>query len=89
MKVLFFAYIRDYTKCKDVDMDCCHDIRSLLEKLSEKYGQGFRHKIFKGENLSSEIIILINGRHISHLDGMSTELHEDDEISIFPVVAGG
>jgi molybdopterin synthase sulfur carrier subunit len=89
MIVRFFAYIRDYTKCKETEMDGCTDIDMLLQRLCERFGGGLRRKVFKGEALSDEIIILVNGRHISHLDGTKTKLEEKDEVSIFPVVAGG
>lgn len=89
MKINFFAYIRDYTKTKSTEFEYCSTLRELLLKLSELYGEKFRNKVFDGENLSKEIIILVNGRHVVHLEGLDTRLMENDEISIFPVVAGG
>jgi molybdopterin converting factor small subunit len=32
---------------------------------------------------------MINGREIKFLDGIDTAVKPDDEISIFPMVAGG
>jgi len=89
MKINFFAYIRDYTKTKSTEFEYYSTLRELLLKLSELYGEKFRNKVFDGENLSKEIIILVNGRHVVHLEGLDTKLMENDEISIFPVVAGG
>jgi molybdopterin synthase sulfur carrier subunit len=89
MKVKFFATIRDYTKTKEVEADCCGTLYELLIQLCESYGSNFRRKIFNGNEISSEIIILINGRNIVHLQGIDTVLSNEDEISIFPVVAGG
>jgi len=89
MKVMFFAYIRDYTGTKETYYQHCQTLKELLEKLSDQYGEKFRAKIFQGENLGPEIIILVNGRHVEHLAGLATKLNEYDEISIFPVVAGG
>ena len=37
----------------------------------------------------SDVIILVNGRHIEHLDGVATKLTEDDYVAITPLVAGG
>jgi molybdopterin synthase sulfur carrier subunit len=53
------------------------------------YGPKFRNKVFAGDDLSDEIIILVNGRNIVHLQGLDSLLSPEDEISIFPVVAGG
>jgi molybdopterin synthase sulfur carrier subunit len=89
MKIRFFAYIRDYTDSKEIDFGYCETVQELLLKLCSKYGKRFEQKIFKGTELSSEIIILVNGRHIIHYEGLQTQLSENDEISIFPVVAGG
>lgn len=89
MKIYFFATIREYTKTKSTDIEHCKTLRDALLKLSDIYGEKFRKKIFEGENLSKEAIILVNGRHIAHLQGLDTMLNENDEISIFPVVAGG
>lgn len=89
MKVKFFAYLRDYTKTKEVDINGCSTVLELLDMLSEKYGKNLKEKLFKNGELSNEIIILVNGRHIVHLEGINTEIKENDEISIFPVVAGG
>jgi sulfur-carrier protein len=89
MEVKFFAYIRDYTKCKETNIACEETVEKLLLKLSEMYGDQFRSKVFSGNELSKEIIVLVNGRHIVHLDGINTKLENDDVVSIFPVVAGG
>ena len=89
MKVLFFAYIRNYTKTKQIEISGYDNLRDLLHKLCDLYGKEFTKKVFKGEALSDEIIILVNGRNIHFLQDLDTPLKEDDEISVFPVVAGG
>ncbi|TDT51057.1 ubiquitin-like small modifier protein 1 [Fonticella tunisiensis] len=89
MKVKFFAYLRDYTKAKEIELEYCSTVDELLHRLCDRYGDEIRRKLFNGSELSNEIIILINGRHIAHLEGRNTILKEDDVISIFPVVAGG
>lgn len=89
MKVKFFAYIRDYTGTKETSTEDCSTLRELLYKLCGRYGKSFSGMIFHGDSLSGDIIILINGRHIEHLKGLDTELSANDEISIFPKVAGG
>jgi sulfur-carrier protein len=89
MKVKFFAFIRDYTGSKEISTESCPTLREFLDKLCSRYGMRFREKIFAGDRLSEDIIIMVNGRHIEHLNGMDTHLEENDEISIFPRVAGG
>ncbi|MCK9217844.1 MAG: MoaD family protein [Firmicutes bacterium] len=89
MLVKYFAYIRDYTGGKEIQIEHYNSLRALLNELCKKYGAKFESKVFSGENLSDEIIILINGRNIVHLEGLDTKLQVEDVISIFPVVAGG
>lgn len=89
MKVKFFAYLRDYTKTKEIEVKNCETVRELLKRLSEIYGGKFAKEVFEGENLSSRIIVLVNGRNIVHLENLDTKLKDEDEISLFPVVAGG
>jgi len=89
MKIKYFAYIRDYTNSKEIDYKHCKTVRKLLLELCEMHGKKFSDKIFNDEELSDEVIILVNGRNIVHLDGLDTHLDKNDEICIFPVVAGG
>ena len=67
---------------------------ALARSLCELYGDKLRQKIFppgnSGEDkFGPEIIILINGRHVSHLGGFTAPLNPDDRVDVFPVVAGG
>ena len=67
-------------------------VDDLLRELSIRYGEDFRKMIFDPEThtLSPHIRILVNGRHFSHLPGkLNTQLHEGDEVSLFPPIAGG
>ena len=47
------------------------------------------HILDKAGELKSDITFLKNGREIKFLNGLDTILDSDDEISIFPLVAGG
>lgn len=89
MIIRFFAFIRDYTGSKQISLEGCSDLRELMDMLCGKYGMKFRNKLFNGDRLSEDIIVMVNGRHIEHLQGLDTKLIENDEISIFPRVAGG
>jgi molybdopterin synthase sulfur carrier subunit len=89
MIVRYFAFIREYTGSKEISIESCYTLSVLLDKLCSRYGIKFRIKLFKGDRLSEDIIIMVNGRHIEHLKGLDTKLEENDVISIFPRVAGG
>ena len=102
MRVRFFAYIRNFTKCAEADIPYKETIGALARSLCDLYGDALRQKIFPSgdsngkladgdeENeFGPEIIFLINGRHVTHLGGTAAPLKPDDRVDIFPVVAGG
>ena len=91
MKLKFYAEFRSITKCKEVDITAPPDIWALLVYLGERYGNALRVKLFTpdGEDIASDINILLNGRNIHFLQGKNTRLTEADTVSIFSSVAGG
>ena len=67
-------------------------VNDLLHQLSDQYGDEFGKIIFDPQThaLNRDIRILVNGRHCSHLPAkLNTQLHEGDEVSLFPPIAGG
>jgi len=88
--VKYFATIRSLAGEPERRVDSRPgDLRELLTQLAERYGRLFRRTVFDGDALYGEIIILVNGRNVRHLQGLDTPLGEDDEVSIFPMIAGG
>lgn len=90
MIVKYFATIRTYTgeNARVVD-DPPATLGPLLETLSARYGRPFRRAVFSGDELNPEIIILVNGRNVVYSGRLEAPLAEEDEVSIFPMVAGG
>ncbi len=96
MTVKYFATIRSYTgeTARRID-GAPTDLRELLTQLAQRYGAPFRRAVFADgtdgadESLHDQIIILVNGRNVRHLQRLDTPLAPDDEVSIFPMVAGG
>ena len=93
MRVRFFAYIRNFTGCAEADIPYQETAGALARFLCDTYGDKLREKIFPSgkteDQFGPEIIILINGRHVSHLGGVAAVLKPDDKVDVFPVVAGG
>ncbi len=90
MTVKYFATIRTYAGETERRLDDAPaDLRELLTALAERYGISFRRAVFSGDELGAAILILVNGRNVRYLRGLDTPLTMDDEVSIFPMVAGG
>ena len=64
-------------------------VKSLIENINEAY-PGFSDQILEeaGE-LRRFVNIYLNDEDIRYLDGLKTELTDDDTVSILPALAGG
>jgi sulfur-carrier protein len=90
MIVKYFATVRTYTGENERRLDDPPvTLGPLLETLAARYGTTFRRAVFAGDELHPEIIILVNGRNVLYSGRLDTPLAADDEVSIFPMVAGG
>ena len=89
IKVNFFAGFKEIFQTTEVQIEVKPgaNIRDLLNCLCDSYG--CREKIFDNSKLRPYLLIVKNGRHIQHLNGLETELAEGDNVSIFPPAAGG
>ena len=64
----------------------------LLNELSDMFGHRFTEMVFDKarEGLNEHVRILLNGRHYSHIPHkLNTRLQPNDEVSLFPPIAGG
>lgn len=91
MKIYFFATFRDLTKTKELEIprQDLNTIQQLLTFLIERF-PGLQSELFTDNyQLKSHVHIFVNGRNIIHANGLSTLIAENDEIALFPPVAGG
>ncbi|MBC7252912.1 MAG: MoaD family protein [Actinobacteria bacterium] len=58
------------------------NVGQVLEELRERYGDGV-DRYLRG------CIVLVNGQNVGYLKGKRTKLKEEDEVSVFPPLAGG
>ena len=90
MLVKFFATYRQIAGCKSCDVPAPGNVLALLEELAARW-PAFRKLVLSpdGTDKGDDVIIMVNGRHIDHLDGVNTPLSEDDYVAVTPLVAGG
>lgn len=89
--VKFYAHLRDLVNQQEkleIELGPSATVTQMLDKLIKD--EKIRKHIFDDKKqVKPDITLLINGREIKFLDGVNTILEHDDEISIFPIVAGG
>jgi sulfur-carrier protein len=91
MKINYFATLRDITRLSSERWNApAATLEDLLRALCLKYGAEFRRWV-TGEDgcLGGLSILLVNGEDYRSLHGLQTPLQAQDEISIFPPLAGG
>ena len=63
-------------------------VRDVLESLCAENAQ-LQAAIFDGATLRQHVHVMINGRDVELVQGLLTPLAPDDEMAIFPPIAGG
>lgn len=93
MKVKLFNLLSKSVGKKELELDNIENVRDLLQYFSEVYGEKVDRWIWQGSGekrtLMTGTLILVNGRHVQHLQRLETPLKEEDVISIFPPSGGG
>lgn len=66
-------------------------VRKIIQKLVEGFSPEFKDALIDPElkDPRPNALILVNGKEISVLEGMETEVNKDDEIVLIPVSHGG
>jgi len=66
-------------------------IRKVIHKLAETFSPEFKRTLVDPElnDPRPNALVLVNGKEISVLDGLETELNKGDEVVIVPVSHGG
>ena len=90
MKVKFFATFRGISGCESFETPAPDNLHALLKECCERW-PAFRTILLdeSGKKLGPALIIMVNGRHIQHLDGIKTKLKDTDVVAITPQMAGG
>lgn len=90
MKLRLFATLRNLAGARELEMEAPPTAGDLLDELPRRWGQAFEGQLFDNEGqLLPGVIVLVNGRHIAHLEGLATALTEEDSVDLFPPLAGG
>ena len=67
-------------------------LRQMLDRLCDEFGDDLKDQVFdpKTQDISDMLKVLVNGHHYTTLpDRLETRLQDNDEVALFPPVAGG
>ena len=90
VKVRAFAGFREILgKERELDAKEGSTIADLLNELASS-NPGFKESAFDNSGrLQDYVLLMVNKKRIDPLQDLSMEMHEGDELAIFPPVAGG
>ena len=90
MQVKFFATFRKITGEKEVQITGAGSVATLFAMLAARYSLAAEDNfLWRAGKIHPDVIVLVNGRAIEHLNGVATTLQETDTVAIFPRIAGG
>ena len=90
VEVKFFATFRDIAGRPKIDTEA-ETVSEALADVTERFA-GLEDAVFDDESensLKSNVVLMVNGRNILHLNGLDTSLEDGDKLAIFPPVGGG
>ena len=87
--VKLFANLRELAGVREITIDAS-TVEEALNKLIERFGEEFKKELFVEDyKIRDEYLLLLNGKNFEFLDGLKTELNDNDVIAILPPVGGG
>jgi sulfur-carrier protein len=93
--VRFFTVLRELTGKKEETLNFPENeivtVESILSELSSKYGTPFQNYVYdeNSHKVKGFLQFFINGKSVTTLDGLDSELENCDVLAIVPPVGGG
>jgi len=87
MKIKLFATLRQIAGSAEQEVTGA-TIREALENVCAD-NEKLYTAIFEGDELNPHVRVMVNGRDSELANGLETKVSDNDEIAIFPPIAGG
>jgi MoaD family protein len=90
--VHYFTVLRNVTKkrLEKIRINEGSSLKALLAVLIKKYGENFeRYVSLRNREKRVQVIFLLNGQDVAQFNGLGTQLHDGDSVSLMPPIAGG
>ena len=95
VSVRFFTSLRELLGKKEEILEFPEGekttVNNVLDKLKQLFGDAFVEYVYDRETgeMKGFLQILVNGKSASTINGMQTEVADDDVLAILPPVGGG
>ena len=95
VSVRFFTSLREIANKKEETLKFSEGekvtVDTVLKTLAQRYGKRFAEYVYDGKTgeVRGFLQFLINGRSVTALNGLQTELKDGDVLAILPPVSGG
>lgn len=93
MKVSFksFGSVRKLLKESIIDIEVPEEstVRDVITKVVELGGEDLRKLIMHNDDISGNLIVMLNKKDVETLGGIEIVVQECDEVAILPHVQGG
>lgn len=89
--IRFLTQLADLAGTKELEIRLDEDRIELSALLSRihKLNENAAKAVMSGSELAEDVYALINGRHISSLNGLDSLVADSDEITFVPVTEAG
>lgn len=90
VELRFFAMVREAVGERTVTREFPPGttVGDVLASLEADY-PGLEGTLLDGDDVAASVTVLCNGTHVTHRDGVDTELANGDRLAITPPVTGG
>ncbi len=83
--------MRRLLKEKVIDVEVPDDstVRQVVNRVVEMGGEDLRKLIMHKDDISGNLIVMLNKKDVETLGGIDIVVHDGDEVAILPHVQGG
>lgn len=73
----------------EVEVPADSTVRQVVDRVVEIGGEGLRNLIMHDNDISGNLIVMLNKKDVETLGGTEIVVHDGDEVAILPHVQGG
>jgi molybdopterin converting factor small subunit len=76
-------------KVIDIEVPTDTTVRQVVNEVVKLGGEVLRNLIMHDDNISGNLIVMLNKKDVETLGGIDIVVHDGDEVAILPHVQGG